>query len=326
MCVTVAMLLPRDKVTGEPTPDAKWRLAKIRDRAYEPTYRVKRYTVKEVGCSQLFLVDTDSDWTEGLSVDSKGNFLSIVNSALNNSFDKKDNGTKAKTTSGVSNNGKVLRKALKSHNVDEAVKIIKENAIDGCSLITDGNKLVVVECTLPSEVKEKYRKMKGGNRFDDVVPPSEYKIVVKEIKKDTLVVRTNHGVFDVSFGYQPKDGESYQSSKKRLQYATDALNKRVFEPLDLITTLSKLSSDDVDENPFYRPIRKDTDIFSTTVIQTDPSGTMIVKPIKCKFDIGNALNLISNEYLTHMVILPMGSKLFESFGEFLNYQNLKSLK
>ena len=35
MCVAVAMKLPRDKKTGKPTTDAKWRLAKIRDRVYD---------------------------------------------------------------------------------------------------------------------------------------------------------------------------------------------------------------------------------------------------------------------------------------------------
>lgn len=315
MCVTVAMKLPRDLRTGEPTKDAKWRLAKIRDRAYEPKYTVKRYTVKENGASQLFLVDSDSDWTEGVSIHENGSFLSIVNSALNNSFDKKDDGSgkaKGNSSGGVSDNGKILRKILKSHDIESAVKIITENKIDGCSLITDGKRLFVIETTIPADVKNKYSKeRKDGKSFDDVIPLSEYKTIVKEIKDDYLVVRTNHGVFDKEFGYQPKDGDSYTSSLKRREYTIKAMNDNVFEPIDLITTLSKLGNEKIDKNPFFRPIRKDTDIFSTTIIQTDPSGTMIVKPIVCHFDINNSINLITDKYLCHMVILPYASRMFE---------------
>lgn len=315
MCVTVAIKLPRDPKTGKPIEGAKWRLAKIRDRAYTPKYNVKRYTVKEKGASQLFLVDRDSDWTEGISIHEKGSFLSIVNSALNNSFDKEDDGTAKKKTSsnGVTDNGKILRKVLKSHDIEEAVDIIENSKIDGCSLITDGDRLFVIETTIPPEVKNKYNKMREeGQHFDDVIPLEEYKSIVKEIKDDYLIVRTNHGIFNKDFGYQPKDGDSYTSSVKRREYTIKAVEKNVFEPIDLITTLSKLGNEKIDKNPMFRPIRIGTEIYSTTIVQTDPSGTMIVKPIECEFDVNNSINLITDKYLCHMVLLPFKSAMFES--------------
>lgn len=338
MCVTVAMKLPRDRKTGKPTKDAKWRLAKIRDRIYDPVYTVKRYTVKEHGAAQLFLIDNDTDWSEGLSVHEKGTFLSMVNSALNNSSDKKDGKGKGKgcgCNDTVAINGKVIRQSLKSHDIETAVDLIKSNKIDGCTLITDGDRLFVVETTLPAEVKDKYRdKMEDGDRFEDVVPLEEYKTVAKEIKDEYLVVRTNHGVFDESFGYQKKDGDSYTSSKKRRQYAIDNLEEKVYEPIDLITTLSRLGRDDIDDNAFFRPVRlkgeakntdSDVEIYSTSIIQLDPSGTMIVKPLECSFEVNNMQNLISDEYLAHMVILPHRSKMFESFKTFNTTRSLKKL-
>jgi hypothetical protein len=334
MCVTVAMKLPRDRKTGKPTPDAKWRLAKIRDRLYDPVYHVKRYTVSKVGASQIFLVDDDTDWTEGLSVKSNETFLSMVNSALNNTADKKDGKDKGKNTPNetVAVNGKVIRAALRSHDIEDAVKQIIENKIDGCTLITDGDRLFVIETTLPSEVKEKYRDKKGEDqRFEDIVPLSEYKTKTKEIKGDYLVVRTNHGVLDESFGYQPQDGDSFKSSVKRREYVTKILEEKAFEPLDLVGNLSKMGRDEIDKNPFFRPIRLKgkakndlgIEIYSTSIIQTDPSGTMIVKPIECTFKINNMQNLIDDDYLAHMVILPQRSRMFESFNRFLEHYDLK---
>jgi len=331
MCVTVAMLLPRDRKTGLPTKDAKWRLAKIRDRMYIPEYGVKRYTVKEHGAAQLFLVDNNTDWTEGISVHQNGSFLSMVNSALNNSSDKKDGKDKKKTPGEhTAVNGKIIRKALKTHNIEQCVDIIIQNKIDGCTLITDGDRLFVIETTLPAEVKEKYRHKKtDDNYFEDFVPIEEYSTVKKEIKGDYLVVRTNSGVFDKSFGYQKKDGHNYISAKRRRDYVVSALKEKAFEPIDLIVTLSKLGNDDVDKNPYFRPVRRAefaekyiSPIFSTAIIQTDPSGTMIVKPLECTFDIQNMNNLIDDKYLAHMVILPHRFKMFESFKQFNTIKEL----
>lgn len=326
MCVTVAMKLPRDKKTGKPMKDAKWRLAKIRDRTYDADYKVRRYTVAEHGASQLFLIDKDTDWTEGVSVLENGSYLSMVNSALNNHSDKKDGkGKNAVNNKPVSSNGKVIRKALKARRIEDAVKILKTEKFDGCTLLTDGDKLFIIETSLSQEVADKYRdKVIDGKRFEDVVPPEEFDTEVLEITEDYLIVRTNSGVLDDSFGYQPKDGEGHKSSVKRREYAMDILDKEAYEPLDLIVTMSRMGRDDIDKNPFFRPLRlkaevsklkyMDVPIYTTSIIQLDPSGTMIVKPIECTFDINNQQNLISAKYKTHLVILPHKSKMFESFS------------
>lgn len=340
MCVVVAMKLPRDKRTGKPTKDAKWRLAKIRDRVYDANYKVRRYTVAEHGASQLFLIDTETDWTEGVSVLENGSYLSMVNSALNNHSDKKDGKSKGPADMPVSSNGKTIRRALKQKHIEDTVAIIKEDRFDGCTLITDGDKLYIIETSIPEEVAAKYKgSLKDGQRFEDVVKPEEYVTSVLEIKEDYLVVRTNSGVLDDSFGYQPKDGDGHTSSKRRREYAIEALEKNAFEPLDLIVTLSRLGRDNIDKNPFFRPVRlkdevsklpgMDVPIYSTSIIQTDPSGTMIVKPIACTFDVNNLHNLITSKFRTHLVILPYTSALFEgsSFREMIELSSLsKKLK
>lgn len=321
MCVTVAMKLPRNKKTGKPEKDAKWRLAKIRDRIYDANYKVRRYTVSEHGASQLFLIDNETDWTEGVSVREDDFYLSMVNSALNNHSDKKDGKSKPTEVMPVSKNGKIIRKALKSKNIDIAADILREEKFDGCTLLTDGNRLIIIESSIPEEVAKKYRnQLQDGQRFEDIVPADEYKTEVLEIKEDYLIVRTNTGVLEDTFGYQIKDGDGYESSMKRREYAMKYLEEQAFEPLDLIVTLSKLGRSEIDKNPFFRPIRlkdeikdQDVPVYTTSIIQTDPSGTMIVKPIECTFDINNSENLISAKYKTHLVILPHKSRMFESF-------------
>lgn len=319
------MKLPRNKKTGLPEKDAQWRIAKIRDRTYAPTYRLKRYTVSEVGASQIFLVDLDTDWTEGLSIHENGSYLGMVNSALNNSSDKKDDGSKSKKSGegAISVNGKAIRRALKQHNIEKAVDILREYKFDGNTFLTDGKRLFIMETYLPSDVKDKYRdKIEGtGKRFEDVVPADEYVVTTKEIKKDYLVVRANSGVLDSDGGYVEVDGDSFESSQKRREYAIKFVEEQVYEPLDLITTLSRLGRDTIDKNPFFRPVRlrgkarskdnPDVEIFSTSIVQLDPSGVMFLKPIECKVEDVSVNKLVSGKYLANLVILPDRNKLFE---------------
>jgi hypothetical protein len=336
MCVIVAMKLPRDRKTGKPTSNAKWRLAKIRDRIYDAKYKIRRYTVKEHGASQLFLVDIDTDWTEGLSVLENGSYLSIVNSALNNHSDKKDGKSRQPNKlknryKQVAKNGLVIRKALKSKDIKNAADLLKNEKFDGCTLLTDGDRLFIIETSLPIEVTDEYRdKLQPGQRFEDIVPVEKFTSNILEIKKDFIIVRSNNGVLDDSFGYQPSDGIGHKSTIKRRDYAMNILEKEAYEPLDLIVSLSKMGRKEIDENPFYRPLRIKDDkikdkaqVYTTSIIQLDPSGTMIVKPVRCKFDIKNNQNLISSKYKTHLVILPHRSKMFETFKSLIQICDLK---
>jgi len=326
MCVIVAAKLPRDIKTGKPTKDAQWRLAKIRDRAYDAEYKIKRYTVSEIGSSQLFLIDTDSDWSEGVSVHEDGSTLMLVNSALNNSGDKKD-GTKA-PSEGYSSNGKNIRSALKSHNIEDAINILKDGKFDGNTFLSDGKRLFVMECYLPLKVKMEYEEQVGDGRFEDIVPKEKYVVTVKEIKDDWLVVRTNHGVYDEMAGYTPADGESFKSSVNRRELATKYLEAEAFEAVDIVSILSRLGRDSVHKNAFYRPLRvkgeainkdnpaPDEQIYTTSIIQIDPSGTMFLKPLACKIENYGVNNLTGGKFLANLVVLPEKSRMFESFKDF----------
>lgn len=331
MCVICAVKLPRDRKTGKPKDNATWRLAKIRDRTYTPEFKIKRWTVKDNGSSQLFLVDQDTEWTEGVSVDEDGTFLGMINAALNNYTDKKDDGSKSKkssSTGSVSSNGIIIRNALRCHNIDNCVEHLASNKLDGNTIITDGNRLFVVESYISKATKEKYAKIKGDKRYEDIIPAEEYTTVIKEIDDEDIVVRTNHGIFDENAGYTKDDGDSYVSSSRRRDYALKAIKQSVFEPIDLITELSKLSSKEIDKNAFYRPIRvkgeakskdSDVEIFSTAIIMLDPSGVIFLKPIDCDISNVNIHRLMHSKYLTNLVVLPARTPLFENVNSFKGY-------
>lgn len=329
MCVIVGMKLPRNKKTGLPEKNATWRLAKIRDRSYVPDYKIMRHTVKETGFSQLFVIDQNTDWTEGVSVNPKDeSAIFMVNSALNNYADKKDDGSKTKTNGSITDNGESIRKILKTDNLEEAIDLIKELKLDGNTLITDGNTLYHVEIYLSKESKEKY-KDKGNKRYRDIATPDDYTFNIQKIENDFIVVKTNHGEIDEDAGYTEIDGDSYESSIKRNEHTLRELTNRVYEPIELIRVLSSLRTDKIDKNPFFRPIRlKDeinSNIFSTSIIQIDKSGTIILKPIECTIKNYNIMNLISKKYLTNLVILPEVSPLYETFKDYISINELNRI-
>lgn len=326
MCVIVAVKLPRNRKTGKPLPTATWRLAKIRDRAYDPEYKIRRYTVKSIGASQLFLIDADTDWTEGISVHPDGSMFMMVNAALNNSSDKKEGTNKSNTSShdDVSVNGLAIRKALKDHSIEKAKDILIQYKFDGNTFLSDGKRLFVIEMFVSNEVKDKYRaeKLRTKKRFEDIVPIEEFTITTKEVKDDWIVARTNSGIYNTNGGYVPSDDDNYKSSKKRRDHTINAVKENVYEPIDLIDVLAKLDSKEIDVDPWYRPIRikekepKDKNglnIYTTSIIQIDPNGTMVLQPVNCKLKDYNINKLSNKKYLTNLVLFPEKKKIFETF-------------
>lgn len=328
MCVIVGMKLPRDK-DNKPKENAKWRLAKIRDRTYKPTFSVKRMSHNGMNTEQLFLVDLDTDWTEGVSINKDtGLYMGIVNSALNNKGDKKDDGTSLtkvkKKVNDFSDNGKVLRRALKQNDIENAVDVIVDARLDGNTMITDGDRLFMIEIYVTAETKKRYEKEveEKGIRYEDVLKKEDYVVETREIDDEDIVVRTNHSLLTTGGGYLKGDGDSFESSVKRRDYAIEILNEKVREPIDLILTLSRMNSEKIDKNPFFRPIREfgkaisksGVEIFSTAVIFLDPSGTIFLRPLHCEISEVSLNKLTDPNRKTNLVVLPAHIPLFEKFS------------
>lgn len=294
MCVTAAIKLPRDRKTGKPTKDAQWTLFKIRDRAYDPVYSFKNYHDKK--STTLFLVDEDSDWTECIRVnDATGDTeLMFVNSALNNSMDKKDGKKKPTNGSKKADHGLVARRAARKMNLKQALESFKELKFDGCTFVSDGDKCYLIESSLPADIKKelKSKKIKNGAAANIRAAASDddYITTIEEVK-DWLCVRTNHGVTNEEAGYQEKDGISFESSTSRREKAENFIKENIYSVQDIIPAIDDMGSEDIDKNAFLRPRRvkeeieeiakKDPDfksvIYSTSAFVMTSNGNIKIK-------------------------------------------------
>lgn len=314
MCVIMA-----SKIKLKNSEKEKWFLYKIRDRAYVPEYKIK-YSSKDK-IQSGFIVDNSSDWSEGIN--NKG--IMIVNSALQNHEDKKD-GKKKVSKGKVSRNGVIIRKALKMPNITEVVDFLIEVRFDGCTLVSDGDKLFVIEIFLQQATKDKIiadlelDPIEDEDKVKDAllkaIEPEDYEVSFKEIKDENLVVRTNHGVLLPKAGYQPKDVEGYESSvfrKDIVQKAIEELNPS--HPFEILTMLKNMGNERIHSKDIMRPIRTmpASAYQTTTILCLASTGIMFVLPIECTFE-ETKFTRIQKDRDVHIVILPKKLPLFEGEG------------
>lgn len=315
MCVALGLKM-KNKVGKE-----QWFLYKIRDRAYKPKYSIKYYSHDDN--SSVFLIDEYNDWTEG--VNSKG--IMLVSVALQNHEDKEDGRKRLSIKNRKTNrNGVILRQVLKMDNLKEVVDTLVEERFEGNTLVSDGEKLFVLEIFLHNKTKEAILKdleIDPIEDEDDVksillkhITPEDYDVKVKEVKDDTIVVRTNHGIFLKDAGYTPEDGEGFKSSTMRREAVIDAIKEqKPNHPLEVLTLLKNLNSKALDCDTKFCPIREDPSPYlSTSIVLLTPTSTMFVVPIVCSFS-ESSLNRILKDRDVSVVIMPKNMKLFENSVE-----------
>jgi len=309
-----------------------WFLYKIRDRAYDPKYKLEVQKNKDI--DTLFLTDQDTAWSEG--VNSSG--IMVVSAALDNHSDLDDNGSGSSGSSaaaGQLEKTKTLRSAISSESIDSALKILINDKFIGSSFISDGEKLFILEIyvnddaynreidkIVKKEGKDYLEKMKIVDQVYKImegINDKDYDVSHKEIKKDTLVVRTNHGKLLPDAGYQEDDEDTsgWNSSQKRYSFAYKAIDKLGdTHPFEVLTTLKNLKG--LDKNPQNNPIRvkdgatKKKPYYSTTIVMLTPTGTMFAVPLEDEVDKKSKLTL-KKDRKVDFVLLPKNLPLFESF-------------
>ena len=184
-CIAVASLFGNDMVLG-----------KNRDRNYNPNLKVVR-ELTGYGVELCYVVDQDTDWTEGMN--SHG--IGLVNSALFVKRDEKDF-DKSKKKKAMSKDGARIREALSKTTLHDVVKslVSYHGGIKGHTLVGDGKKFVIIENT---------------SRVKPVVK-------IKDLSKEPIV-RTNHGIEHTEQGYQR--GPDKLSSELRLMNALNVLHQ-----------------------------------------------------------------------------------------------------
>ena len=324
MCVIMAKKL-KNKLTNK----ENWFLYKIRDRNYKPNYKIRYTTSGDVECG--FLVDQNTDWTEAVS----SNGLIIVNSALQNHDDANAVALRGNL---ANRDGMIIRTAAKQKSIEKAVKIITEGGLEGCTFVSNGERLFVCEVFLDNVVKKgllkKYNidpnSKDAKAKLLRVVQKEDYDVNIHEVIKDDLVVRTNHGIRLDDAGYQPEDGDGYKSSKSRRDIVLKTMRQKdIDHPLEVLSILKNLNQKNTKKDDGLSPIRteEESDFVSTTALMLTSTGYMFVVPLWCSFE-KTSFNRIIKPRGVQIVILPKELPLFESSLKYnLNiYESISSLK
>jgi hypothetical protein len=210
MCIIVAKYFP----------DIGWAGAKNRDRNYTPT--LDFIEDNQDGVGRMMMHDQVTGYKEGIN--STG--LSILNTSL----DVMDDETEVEAgTVDSSPDGKIIAQALLFTEPLDAVKLLVEKNLGGCTIVFNQDTLYLIEGT-----------------DDDGTGP--YRFIVKKIDKNNTVARANHGLWIKDAGYQrnPQDESEYLgriSSDARLLQA-EAVVEAAKKPEDLVDGMCKVYVND----------------------------------------------------------------------------------
>jgi hypothetical protein len=198
-------------------PHIGWVGVKNRDRPAPTQTNLLRDWHGDV--ERVALVDQQTSWSEGMN--SHG--ISIISSSLT-----------PVVTGGLhkSRDGLILREALTHGTVKETVSLLIEREISGVVFVFDADELWCIE----------------GRSGDHVQ-------VSRGVSSD-WIVRTNHGVWMPSAGYQPNQpgilGQRRISSESRLSIGRH-IARVAHSPAELITLMAKKWSDEPQLNLLRTP-------------------------------------------------------------------------
>lgn len=244
MCVVMAKYFPAHG----------WVICKNRDRNYTPEIVFNRYTDEDTGIERLMFEDMITKYCEGIN--SAG--VSILSASLSVADDEKE---VDKTTSKKTGDGVKIKKALLSSSAKGAAATAIKEKLTGFTFIADRDTCYLLE----------------GCRQE-----GEYKHVIKQLKKDEGIARTNHGIWLPWAGYQSgKDKKEelsrISSESRRLigQFIVDTAQ----DPEDMINGMAKLWVD----NPQLNVMRTDTKtkkMRTTAQLMCIPDEqTLFVRPV-----------------------------------------------
>ena len=197
-----------------------WAGAKNRDRNYTPALDFIEDSTN--GVDRMMMHDQVTGYKEGIN--SRG--ISILNTSLDVYDDESE--VEAGTTN-TSPDGRNIAEALAQRSIQDAVKVLINSKLGGCTMVFDQDDLYLIE----------------ASDWDGTRP---YKYVVKQIPKNKMLARTNHGMWLQDAGYQrdPVNKShtlSRISSESRLALA-EAVVKTAQKPEDLVDGMCQVYIND----------------------------------------------------------------------------------
>ena len=220
-------------------------LLKVRDRNYAPAVRIIRDLVN--GVEVAYLLDLDTDWSEGLNEHGIG----VVSSALMVIEDETVKKERTKAPDGIK-----IRKILGEDSLGSAVNEAVKNGVTGHTFIASPTEIATIEM--------------DGDRPE---------VRILDTADSKVAVRTNHGEDIPEAGYT--DGPEGASSKSRKQQAEKHLHsvKTVAE-----LGVSLPSNRRKDRHHPHNVIR-DADMFTSSIAVVDPGQlTMALYLVPGKID------------------------------------------
>jgi hypothetical protein len=246
-------------------------LVKNRDRKYKAFVRVV-HEIKN-GVEILYMHDIGTDWSEGLNEFGIG----ITNATLMVAQDETEGVVVKKRKNTISNDGAKIRHALTIKNIDDTLKYLTNysskdrlhNGLKGITIIANSEKKYVYE----------------GTR--------KHFPIIKELDKNELVVRTNHGIYHQGAGYN--SGIKKKSSVSRLD-----ISKRELEKVEKIENVMDVLSAQYTTNNFLNPYRgkSEHEIFTTGQILVNLDKLYMKYKVDTEFSefIGYE-SLLPNDYI-----------------------------
>jgi hypothetical protein len=197
-----------------------WAGAKNRDRNYTPVLDFIEDSTN--GVDRMMMHDQVTGYKEGIN--SRG--ISILNTSLDVYDDESE--VEAGTTN-TSPDGRNIAEALAQRSIQDAVKVLINSKLGGCTMVFDQDDLYLIE----------------ASDWDGARP---YKYVVKQIPKNKMLARTNHGMWLQDAGYQRDSVNkshtlSRISSESRLALA-EAVVKTAQKPEDLVDGMCQVYIND----------------------------------------------------------------------------------
>lgn len=245
-------------VVGKYFPNHGWVAIKNRDRNYIPEISFKKKLTD--GLEIMYFWDNITQYCEGFNSAGVG----ILSASLMILDDEKEIEKRSKSPS---KDGKKIKKALTYANVKAVAMSLIKQKLPGNTLIFDQENMYLLEGAWAP----------GGYAAKD------YQYKIKEIPKDQIIVRTNHGVWLDWAGYQrgvdKKQTLSRISSESRKLIAENVA-ALAEDPEDIIDGLTKNYVNDGQLNAL-RTTAKGKMMRTTAQIMIVPKEkTMYVRPVQ----------------------------------------------
>jgi hypothetical protein len=216
--------------------EGSWILGKNRDRPYKPTIRIRKSFRNDV--ERLFIWDEKTRYTEGVNEFGIG----IISASVMVKDDEAEggeaeqSGTKKRTF--YSPDGLRIRTALLEKTFIDVLNKLIELEIPGNTIVADKDRCVILE-----------------GAFEKFEEQENYVYKSKEVLKNQVVVRTNHGILLDWTGYDannPDQADARESSNTRY----DKVAEKLVNATNIQDILEVLSIEN-DINPQLNPLRRD---------------------------------------------------------------------